>query len=172
MAAAGFQHLSEGTTWTSALKPGGACVNTPPALRRAVDLAPCNVLCRYYYLRNNSTIIAFRVGANVSWSAGGYKILGAHTDSPCLKMKPMSLRNAHGFVQAGVETYAAPHPMPNFTTTIAYETQTITSLTRALQVRRRPLVRRAATATRCGGVTFAQVHVVRPRPRLQRPSAG
>ena len=28
LAAAGFQHLSEGTTWTSALKPGGACVNT------------------------------------------------------------------------------------------------------------------------------------------------
>jgi aspartyl aminopeptidase len=82
----------------------------------------------YFYLRNNSTIIAFRVGANASWSAGGYKILGAHTDSPCLKMKPMSLRSAHGFVQAGVETYAAPNPMPNFTTAMSHKKQTISSL--------------------------------------------
>jgi aspartyl aminopeptidase len=83
LAAAGFQELHEGSTWTSSLKPGGA----------------------YFYLRNNSTIIAFRVGARVAWATGGYKILGAHTDSPCLKLKPMSARNAHGFVQAGVETY-------------------------------------------------------------------
>ncbi len=81
-------------------------MDTPPALRHAVELTPSNVPFRYFYLRNNSTIIAFRIGANVSWNTGGYKILGAHTDSPCLKMKPMSLRNAHGFVQAGVETYA------------------------------------------------------------------
>jgi aspartyl aminopeptidase len=69
-----------------------------------------NIRCSYFYLRNNSTIVAFKVGANVSWATGGYKILGAHTDSPCLKLKPMSARNAHGFVQAGVETYAAPLP--------------------------------------------------------------
>ena len=73
-----------------------------------------NIVLSYFYLRNNSTIIAFRVGANASWSTGGYKILGAHTDSPCLKMKPMSSRNAHGFVQAGVETCVADAPFTEF----------------------------------------------------------
>jgi aspartyl aminopeptidase len=114
LTAAGFQQLNEGSTWTAALKPGGAygCSHFSTAANR-------NTCCSYYYLRNNSTIIAFRVGANVSWQTGGYKILGAHTDSPCLKLKPMSARNAHGFVQAGVETCVAsssalPPPPTNY----------------------------------------------------------
>jgi len=45
----------------------------------------------YFVTRGGSSIIAFMVGA--------------HTDSPCLKIKPSPERNKQGFFQLGVEVY-------------------------------------------------------------------
>ncbi|KAK4106655.1 peptidase M18, aminopeptidase I [Parathielavia hyrcaniae] len=79
---AGFTKLKERDSWASIVKPGG----------------------KYYLTRNGSSVVAFAVGAR--WKPGNpIGMVGAHTDSPCLRLKPVSKRTANGYLQVGVETY-------------------------------------------------------------------
>ena len=41
----------------------------------------------YFCLRNGSSVVAFRVGKS-DVAESGWHMVGAHTDSPCLKVKP------------------------------------------------------------------------------------
>ncbi|XP_020517999.1 probable aspartyl aminopeptidase isoform X2 [Amborella trichopoda] len=76
----GFQQLSERDDWS--LSAGG----------------------KYFFTRNHSTIVAFVIGE--SYVAGnGFHIIGAHTDSPCLKLKPISKVTKGGYLEVGVQTY-------------------------------------------------------------------
>lgn len=77
---AGFVALAEGDRWQ--LKPGG----------------------RYYVVRNGSSIVAFRSGRRDPRDAG-IRLFGAHTDSPCLRIKPAPELSQQGFLQLGVEVY-------------------------------------------------------------------
>lgn len=63
----------------------------------------------YVVTRNDSSIIAFRTGADIE---KGMQMLGAHTDSPCLRIKPNPDITKHGYTQLGVEVYggALYHP--------------------------------------------------------------
>ena len=42
---------------------------------------------RYYVIRDDSSIILFAVGSDAP-ADGGFKIIGAHTDSPSLRVNP------------------------------------------------------------------------------------
>jgi aspartyl aminopeptidase len=58
----------------------------------------------YYVTRNGSSIIAFRTSANDIVKTG-VRMVGAHTDSPCLKVKPNPEVTQKGYLQLGAEVY-------------------------------------------------------------------
>ncbi|MAL98492.1 MAG: M18 family aminopeptidase [Alteromonadaceae bacterium] len=58
----------------------------------------------YYVIRNGSSIVAFRTGAGSAVDKG-VRMVGAHTDSPCLKLKPQPDIHRHGAYQWGAEVY-------------------------------------------------------------------
>lgn len=58
---------------------------------------------RYYVTRNDSSIVAFNL--NQSLTDTGMRMLGAHTDSPCLKVKPNPEIIKNHYFQLGVEVY-------------------------------------------------------------------
>ena len=59
---------------------------------------------RYYLTRNDSSLIAFTHGAEHA-PRDGLHMVGAHTDSPCLMVKPNPERLRQGCFQLGVEVY-------------------------------------------------------------------
>ncbi|WP_339487147.1 M18 family aminopeptidase [Pseudomonas sp. EL_65y_Pfl2_R95] len=87
--AAGYQRLDERDTWHT--EAGG----------------------QYYVTRNDSAIIAFKVGKRPLTEAG-IRLVGAHTDSPCLRVKPNPELQRHGFFQLGVEIYGGALLAPWF----------------------------------------------------------
>lgn len=78
--AAGFEHISEREDWS--LESGK----------------------KYFFTRNHSTIVAFAIGKRYV-AGNGFHIVGAHTDSPCLKVKPVSKIAKGGYLEVGVQTY-------------------------------------------------------------------
>lgn len=81
--AAGYVQLSTNEAFLGKIKPGG----------------------KYFYTINKTSLVAFAVGPNYKPS-NGFKIIGGHTDSPNLKVKPKSKRaTSGGCIQLGVECY-------------------------------------------------------------------
>lgn len=61
----------------------------------------------YYVLRDGSSLIAFRCGVE-PLSEHGFRIIGAHTDSPGLRIKPNPETSQGGYQRLGVEIYGGP----------------------------------------------------------------
>lgn len=81
--ACGFQRLDENSSWQ--LHSGG----------------------RYYVVRDDSSLILFVLGKK-PLADTGFKILGAHTDSPGLRVKPNPIVNADNLLRVAVEIYGGP----------------------------------------------------------------
>ena len=79
LAVHGFRPLDERDTWSSVA--GG----------------------RFYVTRGDGAIVAFVVPA--SGKISGFRVVGAHTDSPNLRLKPLASYEKHGYRQLGVEVY-------------------------------------------------------------------
>ncbi|KAJ8601493.1 hypothetical protein CTAYLR_006712 [Chrysophaeum taylorii] len=60
---------------------------------------------KYFYTRNGSALVAFAVGDKYDTSRSGAVIVGAHTDSPCPRLKPRSSLEKAGHVMLGVAGY-------------------------------------------------------------------
>lgn len=78
---AGYQQLSEKASWE--LQSGG----------------------QYFITRNDASLIAWKMPKTKDLIASGFRMIGAHTDSPCLKVKPNPELHKHGYFQLGVEVY-------------------------------------------------------------------
>lgn len=83
LSAQGFVELVEGERWQ--IKPGG----------------------RYFVTRSGSSLIAFVIGLGAP-AEHGLRIIGAHTDSPGLRLKPHAPHAADGMLRLGVEIYGGP----------------------------------------------------------------
>jgi aspartyl aminopeptidase len=79
----GFRRLDEAARWV--LQPGG----------------------RYFVVRGSSSLICFIIGTE-PLDATGFRILGAHTDSPGLRLKPRAPHASEHMARLGVEVYGGP----------------------------------------------------------------
>jgi aspartyl aminopeptidase len=59
---------------------------------------------RHYVVRNDGSLVAFEVGTE-SPAEAGFRMVGAHTDSPNLRLKPLPDRSSQGYSQLAVEPY-------------------------------------------------------------------
>ncbi|GMU08404.1 M18 family aminopeptidase [Corallococcus caeni] len=80
LTAAGFRELDERESWS--LKPGD----------------------KVFVIRGDTSIAAFQLGTKPV-DTTGFRLVGSHTDSPNLRLKPNAPVNRHGYQQLGVEIY-------------------------------------------------------------------
>lgn len=85
----GFERLTERQTWS--LRPE----------------------TQYYVIRGDSSLIAFAT-AKQEPAEVGIRMVGAHTDSPCLRIKPQPEITKNGYLQLGVEVYGGALMNPWF----------------------------------------------------------
>ena len=88
LVAAGYHRLEEGADWDR-LKPG-----------------------KYLVTRNDSSLIAFQWSGRADDT--GFRIVGAHTDSPGLRVKPNAITLSEGYARLALEVYGGALLAPWF----------------------------------------------------------
>lgn len=67
----------------------------------------------YYFTRRDASLLAFRYGTTPV-ETSGFRLLGAHTDSPCLKVRPRPEVCSQGYWQLGADIYGGALLSPWF----------------------------------------------------------
>ena len=63
---------------------------------------------KYYVMKNESAVIAFEVGSG-ELEQDGFKLIGAHTDSPTFRVKPSAEMKSEGkYIKLNTEGYGGP----------------------------------------------------------------
>ena len=62
---------------------------------------------RYFVVRGGAALISFILGS-APLSETGIRLVGAHTDSPGLRLKPKAAHGSEGVMRLGVEVYGSP----------------------------------------------------------------
>ncbi len=62
---------------------------------------------RFYVVRQDTALIAGQMGS-IPPAEGGFRIVGAHTDSPGFRLKAHPKTRSEGFLQLGIEVYGGP----------------------------------------------------------------
>lgn len=90
LTSAGFERISETTGFsTQSLQPGG----------------------KYYYTRNQSSILAFVLPLKENLGKGtGVSVVAGHSDSPRLILRPVSKKEKGGYLMVACEVYGGLSP--------------------------------------------------------------
>ncbi len=95
--------IQRGTTPFHAVQAMAEMLDTSGFKRLAeCDAWKLHTSAGYYVIRNDSSLIAFRKGISQ-----GMRMVGAHTDSPCLKIKPNPVIIKKSYFQLGLEVYGS-----------------------------------------------------------------
>ena len=105
--AIGFLQLSETESWE--LQPGSSG----------------------FVIRDNGAIAAFTLAAQ-NYQEQGFRIMGTHTDSPSLQIKPLAGKVSHSFFQLGVEVYGGPLLAPWFDRDLSIAGRVVCSTTEGI----------------------------------------
>ena len=79
--AAGYAAVDEGARWDKALPD------------------------KCYFTRNGSSLVAVALSPDRPPTEHGFRLVGGHTDSPCLKVKPNAITHNNGYAKLAVEVY-------------------------------------------------------------------
>ena len=79
--AAGYAAVDEGARWDDALPD------------------------KCYFTRNGSSLVAVALSPDRPPAEHGFRLVGGHTDSPCLKVKPNAITHNNGYAKLAVEVY-------------------------------------------------------------------
>ena len=101
-----LQYLNDSPTAYHAVKNGAALLEAN-GFRELKETEGWSLQAggKYYVVKNSSAVVAFTVGKG-DLAKEGFRIIGAHTDSPGLKIKPEACSvTPDGYVRVNVEVY-------------------------------------------------------------------
>lgn len=83
LSAAGFHEIREEDSWIGKIRGGG----------------------KYFVSRGGSSLVAFTCGKKFNKENSYFKVVGTHTDSPCIRLAPNSKLISEGYHMAYIQTY-------------------------------------------------------------------